>query len=561
MLNRNRNRQYGRAATILVLALIAWNWWQLTACQPLAPPDFYRYHSDSERLWRGEWEGMHLPPLYPLITGSTGRLLALLIPRREAFILGGKILSLLSALGVFFFFRALVGRVIPERPALAAATLLVLSPMVMKFTALPLTDLPFLALILGAIAAMFADRRWLAAGLTLAAAGIRFEGLLLLLLIALLTMPLRRGRWLLWTPILMLASADLLYLSARYSPRVINYIEQFFIGRTPTLWDQPLLLLRVLSRNLLFFLPSNWPESVFLAMAAILALMIMAGIGSAWKVNRRATLLVLLFVAGFVVVKGYILFEGDWRLHTRRMLPVLALCTALAVLGFWKLVSSLQRFPRFFWIMRLGLPLIFALGLILDPHSWPWWVVLILLPVAWYCMGVPGPRASGRVVATLALAVIFAATAGSGFRQAVRVVTAMPNPAAVTVAHWFDSTRSEERGRVLLLVNPHMVRYYLERPATWLEWKTPHWDAKTPLEPYWFRFMRKLHGNRIDKVVIDRYMPATPSREIFSLKSLIWRQWRDHRLFKSADFLTSNGELHAMILTPQLDREIPERVP
>ncbi len=549
------SRKWLRLAVILVLVLVTWNWWQLTVAQPLAPPDFYRYHADAERMWQGDWKGQHLPPLYPLLSGLFGRILTLVTPRQSAFILSGKILSLLAVLGAFMLFFNLVRRGATKEIALAAATLLALSPVIMKFAAMPLTDLPFLALIMAAITAMFADRRRLAVGLTLAATGVRFEGLLLLALVALLTIPLRRGRWLISIPLLAVSGAILLYLAAQYSPRLINYLEQIFRSDTPNFWSQPLLLLRIFSGNLLFFLPPHWPAPVGMAAATVLTALIAAGAVRAWKLNRQAALAMFLFIAGIIVVKGYILFEGDWRLHTRRLLPALILCAALAVMGLGRVLSSLQQFPRFLQILRVALPLIPAPALISQQQNWPWWIALFLLPVAWFCMKRPGAKDPAGLAATLILAVVFAATGGIGFRQANQLVEAMPNQAAVAVAGWFNTRKPVERERILLLVNPDMVRYYLNKPAAWVEWKPRHWKGKVPLKRYWSDFKGKLRAQKIDKIVLDGYMPATPSRDIISMKALIWRHWRDRELFSSADFITARGRLQALVLTPNLSEE------
>lgn len=536
------------AAIALVLILISWYWIHLVAIQPLAPPDFYRYYADYESIFQGNGGEMKLPPLYPLVAGLSGNALALLMPRRDAFILAGKLLSLLGAMGIFFAFLQLTGGDKPGKAALGGATFLVLSPMVLRFLALPLTDLVFLALLLGTFTALFRNQVPAAVVLALAAGGVRFEGFFLLLLVAAYIL-FHRNR-LIWIPAALIIGADLLYLAARHTPRVLHYLRQWSLDGTPELWKNPQILLRVITGNLLFFLPSSWPRGIILTISLLFLGAVAGGCMAAWRRNPRAAAVFIAFILGMLLFKGYVVFEGNWRLHTRRLLPLLVPLLALAVIGIQSGAKWLKHSRRLREIVRIFLPLFTIPLVLLSPTHWPWWPVLLVLPVAALCLGIPPRRDMAGVAAALALAIFFTFVGGTGFRQAIRIVRSMPNEGGIAVARWFNAQNADNTDRILLMSNPFMVRYYLEKPARWEEWNPPHWRGRIPLEDFWSRFMSDLRNAGINRVVVDRYLPATSSRNHRSVKEMVWRRRGDPASFRVIRNLTDKGRLMAAVLEP-----------
>ena len=546
---RKHQPEHWRAAAVfLVLILITWYWIHLVAIQPLAPPDFYRYHADYLNILQGNGSEMKLPPLYPLAAGLSGQAFALFIPRRDAFVLAGKLLSLLGALGVFFTFMRLTADGRSGKAALAGAIFLVLSPMVLSFLALPLTDLVFLALLLGTFSALFQNRVPVAVLLALAAGGVRFEGILLLLLVTAYIL-LRRDRWI-WIPAVLIVGADLIYLAARHTPRVLQYFRQWSMAGTPDLWDKPQALLRVISGNLMFFLPSTWPVGIILAISLLFLGLVVIGLMSAWRRNPRAAAAFTGFILGMFLFKGYVFFEGSWRLHTRRLLPLLVPLLALAVMGIQSAASWIRRNRRLREISRILLPLSALLLVLLHAPHQPWWPILLLLPAAALCLGIPPRRDFAGIAAALALAVFFTFIGGTGFRQAIRIVRAMPNEGGIAAARWFNSERGADTERVLLMSNPAMVRYYLEKPARWEKWNPPHWRGRIPLETFWSRFLARLRDAGINRIVVDRYLPATADRRHRSVKEMVWRRRRDTGSFRVIRRLTYKGRLVAAVLEP-----------
>jgi len=542
-------RRWNIAAVAAVLLLATLAWIQFVGIQPLAPPDFYRYHAESERLWRGEGGAMRLPPLYPIVSGAVGRILTLMMPRRDAFMLGGKILSLLAALGIFFAVYLLIFRV--SRPMASAwAGVLILSPLVLKFISLPLTDLPFLAFFLGSITALFNKRHRLSIFFALAAAGIRFEGFLLLLLILFMAIPWRKRKAVFLVPALLILAVDLFFLAARLTPRLLQYVKQWVAGGAPSLWLKPLFLFQVVTKNLLFFVPSQWPGVIHLILAVGLIICLLRGAVVVWRWNPRGVLVLFLFIMGVLEIKGYILFEGEWRMHTRRLLPILVSIWVLAGLGLGALAARLKSNSGLWNVLRWLLVPAAAGMVILNPDVGSWWPALLLFPVAVSALKLFSHWKPAGIAISLALTLCLAALAGNGFRQSLPLVKAMPNEGGIAIARWLNTTGRERNKRILMFSHSEMIRFYLERPAQWEKWKVKNWEGRIPLETYWSRFMARLKRENIELIVMDHYMPATSSRKHLSLKALIWRRYRGNRYFRLVRPIIWKGRMRALILAP-----------
>jgi hypothetical protein len=526
-----------QALIILILIFTFVNWLLLALAAKIGPPDFYRIYFLGKKLLSGNLNIEVMPPLFPLLLYPLGKLLTLFINRADAFIIAGKLISLVAGLGVvylsYLFFKRIIGNF-----ALWGVLFLVISPWFLIMLAFPITDMLYLFFVSGTFYAFLWESQgtqpingrtrgfaptsrsfaFLTAMFTAAGVLTRFEGVLLIISAFVNYFKLKKRYF-----FILLASvpllAGLLLFFRTFTQRFFAHFTDIIIPQKSYLYLflHPLEFLGVIANNLLFFVPASFPYVVKLVLMLVLLGFFFYGVFRLYKINKRFTFALMTYEILFLAAKGYIDTSRP-DIECRRLFSGLWIFYLLVIIGLYFILYLLRNV----FVGKMGKFACLVVFLVF---------VLLIYPPS--------------------------------FRNAAAHLDAYGQKGGYAAAQWLASTRLKEGAVALSYSNNMMIEYYLENSgganATALKFNLVYFTV--PMRylpenrlPYIESFFNELKNYKVDYIIFDYYIVEKPEfLGLNDVRQMLLDERENPRYFHVRQYLTYRGNNVGCVLKPVYD--------
>ncbi len=537
-----------QALIILILLFTFVNWLLLALAAKIGPPDFYRIYFLGKKLLSGNLNIEVMPPLFPLLLYPLGKFLTLFINRADAFIIAGKLISLVAGLGVVYFSYLFLKRIIGNF-ALWGVLFLVISPWFLIMLAFPITDMLYLFFVSATFYAFlnkscpaetknvatkaprhqgFFDNRPLGVPLCLSAfvavffiaAGVltRFEGVLLIISAFVNYFKLKKRYF-----FILLASvpllAGLLLFFRTFTQRFFAHFTDIIIPQKSYLYLflHPLEFLGVIANNLLFFVPASFPYVVKLVLMLVLLGFFFYGVFRLYKINKRFTFALMTYEILFLAAKGYIDTSRP-DIECRRLFSGLWIFYLLVIIGLYFILYLLRNV----FVGKMG-------------------------------------KFASLVVLLVFVLLIFPPS----FRNAATHLDAYGQKGGYAAAQWLASTRLKEGAVALSYTNNMMIEYYLENSgganATAPKFNLVYFTV--PMRylpenrlPYIESFFNELKNYKVDYIIFDYYIVEKPEfLGLNDVRQMLLDEKENPRYFHVRQYLAYKGNNVGCVLKPVYD--------
>ncbi|MEN8154851.1 MAG: hypothetical protein ABFR75_12600 [Acidobacteriota bacterium] len=544
------NSDYFILFTLFLFVLV--NWFFLSGISSLAPPDYYKYFRFSEKLFSADFTKFSVPPLFPFLLGSIGNILLLFKSSIDAFILGGKIISLLASMGIIYFVFKFFQKFIGEYSAVATFSL-VLFPFFMKFSSLPITDIFYLFFVIASFYYFFENKIYRSTFAVILAVLTRYEGILLLfsMTINFLKVKMKNLKVLIFTILALLTTITFYLIS---SNRIIKKIE-FIIAKKSYLFFliNPVKLATLFYLNILFFIPDKTPASIKVTLFFILLGFLVNGYKYLFKLNKRFMFSLLFYQVFFIISKGYIAGAGNVfnpGNQARRMLSVIFIFWFVSVIGFVKFIKWVRaKFSgRFLFILKF-LSFFIALVLVMNNviliKKLPYILTTLFFLTIIFLLLKYNLKKNFIFITTVIF--LFLSMYSVGYNDSEKFVKSLPNKGAYMIATWANSNL--ERGDKLLSYSSNQtVRYYLKNKIIllriFIKDKKIYRNYKVLRKKLW----EKLKKKGIKYLVYDLYLNAVDYPFEVAIKRMFYRYRRQTDYFKLKKRLYYKGKIVATIM-------------
>ncbi len=543
---------------ILLMFFFLIIWFKLFSISNLASPDYYKYFYISEHLFSGHLDLRNIPPLFPLLLGLSGRFLSIISGISDPFIVGTKIISLISSIGVITINFLFIKKLFNTIPAFLASVLLVSSPFFLKFAATPITDMLFLFLVCYSFYFMFLNKKRGSILLVLTAIMTRFEGVLLIgsYFINFIDLKIKKRINFLIYSLLSLAALTLFYL--KFGMRFVKKIEYIISsGSYLNFIKHPERVYSLLMKNILFFYRGDIfgfkGGIIFLSLSALF----LFGIKTLFRLNRKFTWALIFYMVVFTISKGYISGVGNVfnpESQARRMLSLIYLFWFVSMIGFLKLLEKLKKIKS--EKNRLLISSVMFIGIILIVISLPLpdkkiiflSVVLILLLIV---IGSVRGRGFLQIKKIFSITIVFLLLLSIydyGFNKTYNYVGSLPNRGAFVISQWADANL--EAGEKLAVYSTiPMVKYYIKKDILMVKPYTKIEDIYRKRNLLASYIAKKIKINKIKYIATDVYMNMIDNPWLVAVKLMFFKSARrGSNIFKLHKRLFYKGLPVAVIL-------------
>jgi len=533
--NDNRSLNYQKFLLILILLFLIGNWFFFQSVSQLAPPDYYKYFYISEHLFSGHLDLRNIPPLFPLLLGLSGWLLSIIPGISDPFIVGTKIVSLISSIGVitvnFLFFKKLFNTI----SAFLVSVFLISSPFFLKFAATPITDMLFLFSVIYSFYFMFFKKNKRSMLLVITAIMVRFEGVLLIgsYFISFIDLKIKkRINFLIYT-LLSLGVLTLFYL--KFGMRFVKKIEYIISsGSYLNFIKHPERVYSLLMKNIFFFYRGDiFSFKGWIIFLSLLALFLF-GLKILFRLNRKFAWSLIFYMVVFTISKGYISGVGNVfnpESQARRMLSLIYLFWLVSMIGFVKLLEKLKKIES--EKNKLLISLVLFAGIIIIIVSLPLpgkkmiflSVVLILLFIVIGLFRKIGFLQTKKFFLITAVFLLLLSIYDYSFKKTYNYVESLPNRGAFVISQWADANlKAGEKLAVYSIAK--MVKYYLKKNIVLIKLYTKVekiYRNRDLLAPY---IVKKIKKNKIKYIATDVYMNTIDNPWLMAVKLMFFKSAR-----------------------------------
>lgn len=534
------------------------NWWRLGMVEKIAPPDFYKVYFVAEQLFSGNFRIEIIPPLFPLLLYPLGAPLTLFIDRPEAYIWAGRILSLVSGLGVIWLGWRLLNRLAPKA-ATPASIFLSLSPWFLKTLAFPITDMLYLLLTVAAFCLYLTPKSPLMS-LPVIVAGVltRFEGVLLIPAAMINYFRFRKKSWLLLLGAIPL-TAGVFYFFSLFAPRFYAHFRDIIIPQKSYLFllQHPLEFLNLLYGNILFFIPYSFPAIVKWTVWVLVLILFVLGLVSLFKKNKNLALALLFYELAFMISKGYVNVADPER-EFRRIFSGLWLFYVIAAIGAGYLAERLGEYKKVRRIAAVALSVLFTAVMLACPAPGLLTAATALTMsaalLAWLKEFCPDRKT------IILLFIVFMGFCLQSFQTAYErsefYVSSFANKAAYAAAQWLKKLPEDKKTRIYSYTNNQMIDYYLigtpqRQSAEILQFHAPVRYDNQFHDSFIEIFTLQLKENHIDYVIFDHYVVQKPEFVLVNdMQRMLNEQKDNRRMFRMRKDLHYRGKNVGSVLKP-----------
>jgi hypothetical protein len=560
-----------KGVLFLIFLFVFLNWLVLIHIEKLTHPDFYHYHSASEKLFAGNLKLEFIPPLFPFLLGLFGRVLGLFTTHTDNFILGGRIISLLSGLGVVFFSFKLLARFV-RKYAFIGTIILVISPFFLKLLSIPQTDMLYLFFVAAAFY-FFSNEKLRVPFLWAIIGGLltRFEGILLVGSAYVNYFKVKRKRWLYFTIPLIPLTVCLFFLFLKFAPRIIDKLEFVFTkGHYLYYFKHPAELAHLFYGNFLFFISPEFPGFFKWFLLFVLIVCFFAGVYYLFKIKWQFALSLLSYELIFLFFKGYAA-AIDPEVEFRRMFSVIWIFYLATFIGIYYLFKETNKFEKVSVSYRTALLIFFIISVLFLPVIKGTWLLifLVLVPALIYSV----TRFKLKKLELTILLVIFTIFSAQFYYDAGKrtflYVKNNTNKAGFVIAKWLNNKTVE--GDVLVYSYLPMVHYYLDKPGKVKIQNFLFLDEKiyNNRDKLMLALLKKAEKTRIKYIIFDGFL--NPEEGFFRVaihnmlyeeKEILHRKTAkaNDSYFRLVKTFLYKGEPVAWVLKPLYDK-LPKKKP
>lgn len=550
----------GKYLFCLVGSFIFVNWLLLTAVEKLANPDFYTYFKSVKFLFSGNLRIGQIPPLFPLLLGGLGQLVKLFGGEGDPFILAGRIISLISGIGIAYFTYLLLKRYMASI-ALLWVLLLICTPFFLKSLVTAQTDMLYLFFTTATFYVFQSARfKWSAFGFVFGALMTRFEGVLLVGSAYINFFNRKKRTWFLATASIIPAIGLLYLFFAKFANRLLHKIHFIISNQSYLLFlKQPSQLTALCYENILFFLSPKLPGLLKLIMLGLLISAFFFGFIYLFRLRWQFASALLFYFIVFILSKGYV-----HKIHPaagfRRFLSPLWIIFFVSALGVHYIIKKLRKFDFISnLIIYLGYAclLIFTLYMIRMKGN-----TLIFLPLFLVIVLYSGIKLNLRKSQLLLFVFILTFFIGQSYYKSAKIsnrsIISGPNKAGYVIAQWINAKQPE--GNLLVYSNWNMIDYYLKSPRKRFRFVFKDKKLGENSDKLISILKKKIQRRRIKYVLFDNYKNIVDRPWEATIKRWLYQQSKSRTYFRVKKILFYRGRPVAFILEPKYNKFLQSRL-
>lgn len=535
-----------RADYLLILILIFFvfqNWINLINISNLAPPDFYKYYLLSEHLFSGHFALRKIPPVFPFLLGSYGRLFSVIPGISDPFIFGTRVISLISSMGVVFITFLFIKKIFNSIAAFVVSLALIASPFFLKFSTLPLTDMLFLFFVACSFYFIYSNKKWLSVLFITSALFTRYEGVLLLISYSINYFSFKTKKYIQLIIFFFLSLTVLFLFYINFGERLLKKINYIFAsGSYLNFFRYPGRIVSLLMKNIVFFFNGSIDSVAGWIIILSLIFLFFYGLKTLFSLNKRFTWSLLFYLIVFTISKGYI--SGVWNVfnaesQARRMLSVIYIFWVITMLGMVKFVEKIKELPnnKIKNLIKFAILILLVLIVSMSPFPEKRAILISLILIFPVIFIIFYKIKMGKIEKTITAALLFVSFVSIfnyGYKKTYSYVKSLPNKGAFVLSQWADANIDTGEKLAVYSLVP-MLKYYMKKdvflikPYTRIERIYRYRDLLAPF------LAKKLKNMKVKYIATDFYMNIIDTPWLVAIKLMFFKSAK-----KGSDFF----ELH-----------------
>lgn len=537
---------------ILLYSFVTINWIILSRSSVLAPPDYYKYFTFSEKLFSADFSNFTVPPLFPFLLGAVGNFLSIFPANINPFILGGQLISLLSVLGIIYFSNKLIKNLTGSHSLLAVSSIIIF-PFFLKFFSLPITDILFVFFVISSFYYFLEPKTGKAFIMVSLGVFTRFEGMLLVFSMILnsLKSSTKKIKILIFIIITFFLGLLTYFIS---SQRLLNKIS-FIISNKSYLFFllNPDKLVSLFYVNFFFFLPDNI-HFVFRSILIILFFgVVLYGYIFIYGINKKFALSLILYKVLFFIGKGYIAGASnvfDPLGQSRRMLSVIFLFWLIFMVGLIILTGKLKKIFQgkvfvSFQVLLLSAVIVMVVGNISVIKKSPSILLILFFCIAIFFLF--KYKVKKNVMNFLTILLLFLSMYSIAFNNSKNYISSLPNRGAYMIAMWANSNLNENETLICYSIN-NMVEYYTNSKFKLIKPYVYHENIYRDSTILRGRLRKLMKKNNIRFIAFEFYMNHIDLPGEVKIKKRLYRNRKKKGFFKLKKYLFYKGKIVAMVM-------------
>lgn len=539
------------------------NWLLLTLVEKIGPPDFYKMYVTAEKLYSGDLNIGIIPPLFPLLLYTMGKLTGLFVEHKAAFIIAGRIISLTAGLGVLYitylFLKKIVGKF-----AVLGIVFLAVSPWYLKLLSFPISNMLYLFFVTATFYA-FLNKSSLWKPILSILGGVltRFEGVLLILSAFLNYFKFKKRYFYILLAFVPLMLGLLLFFQT-FTSRFFAHFKDIILPQKTYLYIflHPLEFLNIIYGNILFFIPFSYPYFLKLILWIVILGFFFYGIYRLFKIERNLTIAIIVYEILFLMFKGYIdIARPD--IEFRRIFSCLWIFYLISFIGCYFFLKKINKYKilKNITLISSGILLIF-LSVSLEIIKLPLLslTILILLPVLFSLRDL-SLRGIRKYMVLFILMVFITQIYYSSYSKSQNYVVSMAHKAAYAAAQWLNFAHIKQGATVLIYTNETMINYYLKEPSyvpqkfQLIHFTIPLRNTTENRKRFIGAFFKALKEHNVDYIIFDNYVVGKPEFQGYNdAQRLLYEEKENPQYFRIRKYLIYKGKNVGYVLKPVYDK-------
>jgi len=548
-LNTGDKSQRQLVFSILFLFVFA-NWLMLCLSEKMGPPDFYSIYNISEKIFSGNFNIEIIPPLFPIMLYPVGKLLSLFIPHNDAFLIAGRLISLVAGLITTWLTFKILEKLSNFHSATIGTIFMALSPWFLKLLPFPITDMVYLCFAAAVFYCFLTGTKaiWpviFAVGAVLT----RYEGILLFLAGAVYYLKWEK-KYIRKLAVFAGLGIAVLVFFAFFSSRIFALLKDIVIPKKSYLmiFLHPIDFSNVLAGNILFFIPGG-PSIIKTLLFAVCCALAVYGTIHLLKLNKHATLAILSYEILFLILKAYVDVKDPER-EFRRIASGLWIFYILAFAGLVFFLKQIQSNKlRYHISIACGLLILMAVPVLnhstLFPH-----VFMVLPPIILVAVSLWKSEAPKRVrtISTAVLCVFIFFVYSPSYTGSRDYTVSYARKGSFAAAKWINETNLKPNTVILSFTNNTIMNYYLDKEKLVksgiiiTEIRVPGRYSKEN-QQYIDMFIELAKEKGATYTIFDHYVVNQPEfLAVNDLHDLLWDFQDDRKYFEWKKILHYNKE-------------------
>jgi len=523
----------------------------------LAPPDYYKYFFVAENLFKGNLHSIFIPPIFPSLLFGIGTFIKLFLSTSDAFILAGKLMSLLSGIGIVLFSYKILGKT-TKKFAMLGTLFIVVSPFYLQYLVFPITDMLYLLFVLASFYFLYVKKSIYSLISVLLGALTRYEGILLVLSYIINFIRFRKKELIKYLVVVGVISPGIFLFYFKFGKRFVNKIEYIIDSKVYLYFiHNPKQLISIIYSSILYFIPNEFPKFIHWAFAYLLILLFFIGIYKLLKHNIQLGLAVLFYEIAFVIAKGYIFTVNKFNLpaehHIRRFLSFIFIFYIVALLGLYELILFIKEKTnkKSFFCLRILIYISLAY-IIFYKYLIAYKIflvsILFILPIIILFYKKLRIIRIEKILSGFLLFLFFTNIYLISFKKAYRYVYSGPNKGAYVIAKWINNKSYIKSQTIAVFSSTKQVQYYLKKRVKMIYFIPKDETIYKNRDKLYKYLLHKIKKNKIKYIAFDGYINPIDRPGEAALKKILFDISKKGKCFKIKKILTYNRNYAATVL-------------